>query len=109
MLRPRVGDTVIIEGIVSSIYQKDGSCLIQTSSSDSSFGPILMSSIKEIKSRPPQVGDNVWWDKNEDDAGATLIHIHKRDERKWGVVAYMGDIPQSVRYDNLRLTREKVS
>ncbi len=59
----------------------------------------------------PQIGDTVWWVKEFGSlrnncgclyAGSTLIHIHQIDQRKFAVVAFMGDRPTSVWWETLR-------
>lgn len=64
-----------------------------------------------LVSRPfqPEVGDTVTYVDRKGlyhahPSAVTLIHIHREegDKRKWGVVAFHGDIPHSVYYEDLR-------
>lgn len=101
MLRPKVGDTVVIELEVINVF--DGSFIYSLSSS-----PINLKHITAIKPAPPKVGDTVWWVARDSlygqssQFGHTLIHIHNTDSRKFAVVAFYGDIPKSVYFEDLR-------
>lgn len=108
MLKPRVGDTVIIEGVVDSI---------PLSGTTFTMNGIhyWTSVISKIIPCEIKVGDTVWWSKNcfitphcSAFTGYTVLHIHQGpgDVRKWAVVAFAGDIPKSVNYSLLRTTRE---
>lgn len=106
-MSPKVGDTVIIEGVVIEVitggffkFKTDcGSCPAYVSRKH----------IKDIIPGPPpepKVGDTVWYDGVPDDGGTLLfIHQEEGDNRKFAVVAYRGDIPRSFSFDKVRLTR----
>lgn len=57
-MQPRVGDTVIIEGIVTEVNSKDH-FYIKTADTEVWCGPFKPNRIKEIVRRPLHVGDTV--------------------------------------------------
>ena len=116
MLQPKIGDTVTFKAIVEKVFSLDngepGSVqvrFVDCAQTGQYVGNLQCGRIHAIEARLPQVGDNVWFDKPDGCpySGATLIHIHQGpgDNRKWGVVAFLGDIPRSVYYSELRLER----
>ena len=58
----------------------------------------------------PKIGDQVSFVERKNlyaartGGSVTLLYIHQypNDERKWAVVAYYGDIPKSVYFEDLR-------
>lgn len=106
----KVGDTVILKGIVIR------------AATTRSFGRIEFESglhsidtyheVEQIIPPPwePQVGDQVTHIERENmyshsSHDVTLLHIHQdysNSDRKWATVAFKGDIPKSVYYKDLR-------
>lgn len=101
----KLGDIVCIEGRLVGFGQTD----------------FIIRDVSNIKvlATPPKIGDTVWWDADPKRCyhkhacsywGSTLIYIHQEpdDDRKWAVVAFKGDIPQSIPFNDIRTTRECV-
>lgn len=113
MLEPKVGDKVVIEGVVVRVGPNPNLVKIKTDEELHPFS-IFKRRIKRVIASPPQVGDTVWWDFDNHTGcyappiGSTLLFIHQEvnDVRKWGVVAFKGDVPKSIPFSKLRKTRE---
>lgn len=105
MLTPKVGDTVFVELTITCI---NGPLFCYDSRGDQYTGYCPLSFIKGIKPREPKVGDKVTWVSRSNQYEAakhpyTLLYIHNTDERKFGVVAYCGDMPRSIWFEDLRI------
>lgn len=112
MLDVNVGDKVSIEAIVTRT--EDAVVNLRSTNDGTSFR-VFRTRITKVLSSPPKVGDTVWWDADPSIKlhaapyyGCTLRYVHQADGdlRKWGVVAFQGDIPQSIDFKKLRKTRE---
>lgn len=120
MKKPEVGDTVVIHGTVTRVTDK---CVFY----DSKIGHHRlienMEDLEDVIPKPwgPKVGDEVRFDHHAHEVyynmnrispsfhNLTLIHIHEDPKdceigyrRKWAVLAYKGDIPISVYFEDLR-------
>lgn len=100
MLKPEIGDTVVVELEVSFVRSDSFSYRMMSGANSAA---ILCSRITAIKPREPKVGDTVYLRGRRD--GHKLLYIHHLDERKYGVVAYMGDIPESFEFDQIHLEK----
>lgn len=110
MLTPKVGDTVIIKGIVRNDDIGTQSVAIEVGPVRPRLIYVHYDAIDEIVWEP-KVGDEVIWDNSKmyptSGRAYTLILIHTdKDEstspRKWGVVAYKGDSPHSIPFNLLK-------
>lgn len=106
MLKPEVGDIVVVELEVADVIP-GAFCYEMHNGSYSVF--INCKRITKIKPRPIQVGDEVdIKGKINLDIGYTVLAIHgngKRmgngDARRWAVVAFKDDIPEVVHISKL--------
>lgn len=121
MLQPKVGDTVIFRAIVKEIDSSYSYPILKVVFIDCDQPGLFSRAINVnrvhavLPRTEPEIGETVWYDAKEGMysacpyGGQTLIHIHYDPEdhgkRKWGVVAFKGDIPKSVYFSDLRLTR----
>lgn len=123
-VQPKVGDIVTFRAEVVNITARNpfstdsmGVKFIDCPIPSPHSSLIAVSRIHEHFPRTePKIGETVWYDARDGMysacpyGGQTLIHIHFDPEdhgkRKWGVVAFKGDIPKSVYFSDLRLTRE---
>lgn len=108
--RPEIGDIVTIRGIV--IKNHDTYCDVEQIDCEGRyFSAFAYARISSIEPVPPKVGDTVWY-AGANYEGGTLLFIHGDAEeqadralRKWGVVAYKGDLPRSFPLSEIRKTR----
>lgn len=113
--QPKAGDTVIFHAVVDSIHNDFGNHTMFLSFIDCQ-GPgvypngINAKSVHEVISSPPKVGDLVNVEARDKAYPAsnkyspcTLLCIHQGegDDRKWGVIAFKGDMPRGVYFDDL--------
>lgn len=108
---PRVGDTVTFKATVLSVNEAYSDKPIMKVQYFDCQVPaqttVFVGRACEIIERALQVGDTVWYENASRDGG-TLLYIHQGegDERKFAVVAYKGNSPKSVPFDQIRRTRE---
>ena len=114
--KPQIGDTVVIRGVVTKIH--NSSIKIKTKTFHDTLEPefspyISMSRISEVIPKPwvPKVGDEVdvegkW---SFTDCGYTVLALHgdggpfrDGEVRRWAVIAYKGDGPETVFASELR-------
>lgn len=116
--QPKIGDTVVLKALVTSI-DKTGSfdCVklnfIDCDSPGNFMHSISVNRIQEIIPAPPpkpKIGDRVHvkardkcYSSSNPGTVSTLLYIHQEegDVRKWGVIAFKGDIPKCVYFDDL--------
>lgn len=103
MLKPEIGDTVVVELEVSFVRSDSFSYRMMSGANSDA---ILCSRITAIKPRQPKVGDTVYI-HGAPSLVRTLLYIHDLDGRKFGVVAFMGDMPTSHPFAQLSLERLK--
>lgn len=107
MLTPKVGDTVIIKGVVRNDDIGTQSVAIEVGPVRPRLIYVHYDAITDVIPAPwePKVGDRVNWKSTTNYPApmraVTLLYIHKIDDRKWAVCAYLGDIPYCVPYDLL--------
>lgn len=114
MLKPKIGDTIIIEGIVSEIrrgWSSDGEDVVYFTTPGilhQSTG-VDVRRIKEIIPKPwtPTVGDKVnVVGKMSLSEGYTILNIHGNGSmmsngkpRLWATIAFLDDMPDIVNID----------
>lgn len=121
-----IGDRVILkEAVITHTYQgnadKDGR--YQITFDDETSTSVFGCHVETVLPAPwePKVGDNVFYvqrDYYKDKhycpyTGVTLIGVHSAPQnwemmgkpRKWAIVAYKGDIPHGIYYEDLRETK----
>lgn len=105
---PKIGDTAVLHFKIMSIKGND---LILRSKYGTDYN-YNIGSVKEIIPAPwePKSGDTVFYVgimNHLIDEGVTFLYRHYKnpdDDRDWAVVAYKGDIPQSIKFSDLRRT-----
>lgn len=109
MLTPKIGDTVIIEATVTDVsgplfrWKTPKGCNHVTGTNSLHIKEIIPGPIK-VGEQVTHIGRVNQYVASNQYSPLTLLHIHQEfgDVRKWAVVAYKGDIPKSVYYEDLR-------
>lgn len=118
MFEARVGDTVTLTGVVTGIgIDKDYDAVYVLFPGCGYSKNIYYHTEAVITPKPwePKIGDTVFPDTSHRHApykvnvphdGLTLVGIHfdpnDQGKRKWAVVAYKGDIPSCIYFEDLR-------